>query len=84
MVEPHSSNFRVITTNFWVSENFGNLRYCKNPKKIRTPQKIAVFIPKFEHRSFTYHTVMCPKDEDKMANTVHPDQIAPWSCLVWV
>ena len=26
MVEPHSSNFRVITTNFWVSEYLGNLR----------------------------------------------------------
>ena len=33
MVEPHSSNFRVITTNilgvriFWMSEYLGNLRY---------------------------------------------------------
>ena len=27
MVEPHSSNFRVITTIFWVSEYLGNLRY---------------------------------------------------------
>ena len=26
MIEPHSSNFRVITTNFWVSEYLGNLR----------------------------------------------------------
>ena len=26
MVEPHSSNFRVITTIFWVSEYLGNLR----------------------------------------------------------
>ena len=25
MVEPHSSNFRVITTNVWVSEYLGNL-----------------------------------------------------------
>ena len=27
MVEPHNSNFRVITTIFWVSEYLGNLRY---------------------------------------------------------
>ena len=27
MVEPHSSNFRVITTNVWVSEYLGNYRY---------------------------------------------------------
>ena len=27
MVEPHSSNFRVITTTFGVSEYLGNLRY---------------------------------------------------------
>ena len=27
MVEPHSSNFRVITKFFWVSEYLGNLRY---------------------------------------------------------
>ena len=26
MVEPHSSNFRVITTNIWVSKYLGNLR----------------------------------------------------------
>ena len=29
MVEPHGSIFRVITTNFWVSEYLGNLRYAK-------------------------------------------------------
>ena len=27
MVEPHSSNFRVVTIKFWVSEYLGNLRY---------------------------------------------------------
>ena len=30
MLEPHCSNFRVITTIFWVSEYLGNLRYNGN------------------------------------------------------
>ena len=35
MVEPHSSNFRVITTNIWVSEYLGNLRYMHLAKHAR-------------------------------------------------
>ena len=47
MVEPHSSSFRVITTNFWVSEYLGNLRYItgkeyRNDPKISDTRKFAV------------------------------------------
>ena len=58
MVEPHSSCLRVITTNFWVSEYLGNLRY--NHPKILTLR--------------LYHRVTSPKDADGMANSVDPDQ----------
>ena len=43
------------------------------------------------YTAFTYHTVMRPKDEDGMANSVDPDQTAPLGlyciCLdipVWI
>ena len=28
--------------------------------------------------------VMCPKDADRMANSVDPDQTSSWSSLIWV
>ena len=54
MVEPHSSNFRVITTNFWVSEYLGNLRYIFHCYKMYTESttlrlaKETVFINTFK------------------------------------
>ena len=26
---------------------------------------------------------MCPEEADRMANSVDPDQTAPWSSLIW-
>ena len=44
--------------------------------KVRTPEKIAVNILKNGTVSF-YYTVKSPKDADRMANSVDPDQTAP-------
>ena len=43
--------------------------------KFRTPKKFAVSTLKFEH--FDHHRMMTPKDADRMANSVDPDQTAP-------
>ena len=43
--------------------------------KIRTPDKFAVIILKVEQFGFTTR-VMRPKDADRMANSVNPDQTA--------
>ena len=44
--------------------------------KIRTPKKLAVILLKFEQSGsdWLYHTVMRPKDADRMANSVDPDR----------
>ena len=50
----------------------------KNPQKLDT-QKIALIILKFETCDLIgfYHTVMYPKGEERMANSVDTDQTAP-------
>ena len=42
---------------------------------------MAVIILKFEQSVLTY--VMHPKDADRMANSVDPDQTAPMTNSVW-
>ena len=61
MVEPHSWNFRVITTNFWVSEYLGNLRYlntitsaCAEENIIRIT-RVAVSLCNIFSYVFSYH-----------------------------
>ena len=44
---------------------------------IRTPEKNAVLILKW-----LYHRVLCPKDADKMANSVDPNQTAPLGAVL--
>ena len=50
-----------------------NTNYQKTPKNSDT-QKFVVITLKFEQGGFT---VMNPKDADRMANSVDPDQTAP-------
>ena len=47
---------------------------------IRTPKKFVVITLKFELCGSRYYSVMSPKDADRMANSVDPDQI--WVCTV--
>ena len=60
------SDFRIITTII-----LGVPSYSKTPKNLDTPRN-AVITLKFEQ--LAYHRVMHPKDADRMANSVDPDQ----------
>ena len=71
MVEPHSSYFRVITTNFLGVGIFRKI--YGHPKKHGNHPKMRTV--------WLYCRVMHPKDADRMANSVHPDQR---SSLIWV
>ena len=42
--------------------------------KFRTPEKIAVIIPKLEQYRFTTDRVMGSKNADRMANSINPNQ----------
>ena len=55
------------------------MKYRKNHKNSDT-RKIAVMTLKFEQSGFT-KGVMSPKDADRMANSVDPDQIEEQSDL---
>ena len=59
------------------SDKGGHLTYCKNPKNSDTRKKCCKY-PEIGTVSF-YHirVVMDPKDTDRMANSVDPDQTAP-------
>ena len=64
MVEPHRSNFRVITTN------------CLG---VRIFRKFTVIIRKLKQRGLPKSIRVihvCPKDSDRMANSVDPDHMA--------
>ena len=97
MVEPHSSNFRVITRN--VLEIYGR---CQRESKFCTAVKSGISIqvyrnfPKYldtqkiccNHSKiwtmWLYHRVMSSNDADGiMANSVDPDQTSR-SSLIWV
>ena len=70
MVEPHSSNFRVITTNI-----LGVRIFRKFTVNIGTPEIIAVIILKLNKVVLAYNNVS--KDVEGMANSVDRNQTAP-------
>ena len=49
----------------------GEIRQCKNLKNFRHPRKLYNY-PKFG--TVQFYTVVCPKDADRMANSVDLDQ----------
>ena len=51
-------------------------RFCENFYCKKTHKKIAVIILKFEQGGFTIELCLCPKEVDRMANNVDPDQTA--------
>ena len=55
--------------------NFKVVRSTVKTVNIRTPQKFAIIILKFEQDGF-YQRVMHPKDATGIANSVDPDQTA--------
>ena len=57
------------------SDKGGHLTCSKNPKNSDTQKKCCKY-PEMGTVSF-YHIVMDPKDADRMANSVNPDQTAP-------
>ena len=70
MVEPHSSNFRVITTDI-----LGVRIFRKFTVNIGTPEIIAVIILKLNKVVLAYNNVS--KDVEGMANSVDRNQTAP-------
>ena len=62
----------------WGGSDLFLMKYRKNPKNSDN-RKICGNHPKILKR-WLYHSVMCPKDADGMANSVDPDQ----SNLIWI
>ena len=94
MVEPHCSNFRIITAIFWVSEYLGILRYYADASKYCKPiySKIKNLITWKNYSKYPkiwliwiFHRVMCPKDADGIANSIDPEEQSDQrSSLIWV
>ena len=60
----------------------GPRKYCTvNFLNIRTPQKVCCNHSKI-WSMWLYHRVMSPNDADRMANSVDPDQTAPWTVML--
>ena len=57
----------TISHKEWTTSN-----YLKNPKNLVTRKKNCCNHTKI-WRKWLYHRVMCPKDTDRIANTVDPD-----------
>ena len=84
--------FRCLKCCFWCLEKFLRFlnrnayimvsRFCENFCCKKTHEKLAVIILKFEQSGFTIELDLCPKEVDRMANNVDPDQTAP-SWAVW-
>ena len=59
--------------------------YIKFILSLTKTEKFVVITLKLEKLALVYHTVMHPKDADRMANSVDTDQIAPSGAmsLIW-
>ena len=61
-----------------VSVDSGRETTVKKEKNVQTPKTISV---KKNLIFWFYHIVTCPKDEDRIANSVDTDQTAPFSLI---
>ena len=69
--------FRVSTScAFWVYYDTQALTVTVITLNIGTPRPATVVVPNIKQFNFTLE-VMPPKDVEKMANSVDPDQTAP-------
>ena len=66
------ANFHRIFTNLSIE-----IRNCHN-SKIVTPQLCIVIVHKIEHFGFT---AMHPEEADEIANSIDPDQTAPFGAV---
>ena len=74
------SHLSIIHACTMITSKEGNIQYRKFPKYSDT-QKICSNHSKI-WTMWLYHRVMCPKNADRMANSVDPDQTAPLGA-VW-
>ena len=97
LVKPHSSNFRMITTNVLGVRKLRIITVLQGPASVLQHVLQSIYnYRKFPKYSVTqkiccnhskiltmwlYYRVMSPNDADGMANSVVPDQTAP---LIWV